>query len=151
MSEKRFILLADISLSQAKVESIVKTSATDAVISPLPLGAPEEKAVRGGGEGSPLDVCSNQLKKVMCVRQPRVRRWAWRTRTLIMLVVCCIWESLGTNPRCSLCQRSFAGKDSPESLCPRVLLTTLIFRNVSFQIFNVSSNHSTRNLLLASY
>ena len=49
--------------------------------------------------------------------------------------------SLGTSLRVSRPLKSFAERDLPRRICPRVSLSPLTFHNVSFQVFNFYNQH----------
>ena len=150
-SEKIVILLEDINSCQVESGSVVGAAATDPVISLFPLDAHEEKVVKEGGRETPLgcperpvengDVCDAEAVTEVDVEDEDVD---------VVVGVADIGAS-GTNPSVSRSQRSFTGKDLQKSLCPRVLLTPLIFHNKSLKSSTIFINLPIRNSLLASY
>ena len=124
--------------SQADTDSVACTAVTDAALSPFPMMTLSrgllERERRRGSVGSSF---RDQLKQVICARHRRVLQLTWRTRTLMSLVVLRIWESLSTKPSNSICQISFAGRDSQKWLCLKWSFRALTFHNESFQMFNI--------------
>ena len=121
MSEKRVILLQDISSSQADTETVVR-----AAVSPFPLITLKRKLLERRGE-----FCGrfrgDQLKLAVCARLRLVRRQMWMTRTLMLLAALTRLGSVGTSLRIPRSQKSFVARDFPRRMCPTVSLTPLTF------------------------
>ena len=126
------ILHEDTSLSQADTVSLVGAAVSDNSISLYSLDAPEEKtAAEEAGR-----VTNDQLMWKMCAIGRPSRSRTWNMKTLILLGVLRVWESLDTNLSGSHYPRVFAERDSLKNFFPGVLLTPRTFHNVSFPVFN---------------